>query len=299
MLDREPFVLAIQKPKEEGGPDKGRLAQPSKDLLVAAGFRFEFVGRNLECVVRDSNGQPYPLRLVLQHNREIARFVAEENADGAIVGRDRFLDVNPRYRGSLVWSVPLSFPGAVCSFQLGAYENSPFVNLTDSKGNPRLAGLRDVVGQPIATEHPNALALYAEKLGLLLDIHAFTGGVESSRIKGEKFPFIADLTVTGGTMMDNGYIPQETIFRSKAGLIRRRDLSPKRWVTFQDIRTALLRAQKPHDQEGDHATSEGEITIQLPGNALLLPARPSLSRVVNRAWFFVTNLGRPQITEAS
>lgn len=277
-IEAKRFILAIQKSKEDSGPDKGRLFQPTHDLFRAAGLVFQFSGRRLACDVKDASGNDYPLTLVMMPNREIGRAVAEKSADGAVIGFDRFKDIDPQYKGRLRWDTALNF--GECNYQIGVDVDSRLGRLITSTG--RRAVLEDARDKDIATEHPHALAAIAEERGISLKIHAFTGGVEGARLKGNRrFPFIADLTGSGHTMRDNGYLPQEVLFKSTAGLVYRSRLSPEKAVVFEDLKGRLLRAQEILENVSIQPKPNGDRPDPSPNTLITqgLPTLPFICRV--------------------
>lgn len=277
-IETRRFILAIQKPKEDGGHDRARLSQPTQDLLHAGGLFFQFEGRRLECDVRDEGGNDYPLMLVMKPHREIARAVAERNADGAIHSLDRFLDMEPQYKGRVRWDTALYF--GACNYQIGVDEDSRLGHLITSRG--RRAVLEDARDKDIATEHPNVLGAIARERGIALNIHPFTGGVEGARLRGNRrFPFIADLTVSGHTMRDNRYLPQEVLFESTAGLVRNHRLSAEKAAILEDLKRRLLRVQVMLDNVSHQPKPNGDKPDPSPDTLITpgLPALPFLGRV--------------------
>lgn len=202
MPNSEILTLVIQKPNSNG--DRGRLHGPTADSFKAAGYPFEFPPRSMETYVIGEPG----IRILAKGNRYLVSCVGEDSADAAVVGYDRYLDVEPRLNSRVKWDGDLGFAG--CTFRLGidVYEDSPYKSLTDEKGNSRGATLEDVNAffealrhpkgefssdeypnaadlnaylrhylkspgnhkeQFIATEHRNALALKVREAGLMLN----------------------------------------------------------------------------------------------------------------------------------
>lgn len=278
MPNPEILTLVIQKGKSNG--DRGRLNGPSVDLLHKAGYPFEFDGRRMDCFVVN-----HPLHIIQRGNREIVSYVAERNADGAIVGYDRDLDVEPRLKGRVRWDVDLDF--AECKFRLGVddgtdeksqadVERMKFINsLKDEQGHVKPPSLQDVrnylldpehpehrMEEFIATEHPNALILKAREGGVNLyyrNVAEYSSGVEGARNKdGLKYLFIADLTSTGGTMRDNGYVPQEEeLFVSRAGLVRSTAIwSEEKEAIYAALKEALIRAKANPTKDNENPRSK-------------------------------------------
>lgn len=248
-MHQERLVLVIQKPKGDSDPerarDKGRLSGPTLDRLHRAGLNVHFEGLRMDCVVEDVNGKNYPLTVVQQGNREIGRYMADESGDAAAYGYDRFLDIAPEYRGKVRVSSDRTLNFGACKFQLGVDFEYMYKYLMGPGGNPRPVTLRDAQGQNIATEHPNALQLFADREGISLNIYSYTSGVEGARLRGGKrFAFIADITSSGRTMIDNGYMPVHVIFSSRAIIAYRLGLSGEKREILSDLNERLLKVEE-------------------------------------------------------
>ena len=176
-------------------PTKGRLAEPSAELLRRAGIRFERSDRALSVAARSA-----PVELLFVRSDDVAELVADGVAALGITGYDLL-----RESGfDLDRVLPLGF--GRCMLTVAVPEDSPIEHSWE------LAGKR------VATSHPRTVTDYFTTLGVGVETVAMRGSVEVAT-KLDVADGIADLVSTGSTMLVNGLRPIERVLDSEAVLI--------------------------------------------------------------------------------
>ncbi len=176
-------------------PTKGRLADPSAELLRRAGIRFERSDRALSVKSRSA-----PVELLFVRSDDVAELVADGVAALGITG----LDLLGESGFDLDAVMPLNF--GRCSLTVAVPEDSP---IDEPSG---LAGRR------VATSHPRTVNRYFESLGVEVETVAMRGSVEVAT-KLDVADGIVDLVSTGSTMLVNGLRPLERVLESEAVLV--------------------------------------------------------------------------------
>lgn len=176
-------------------PTKGRLADPSADLLRRAGIRFERSDRALSVTARSA-----PVELLFVRSDDVAELVADGVAALGITGFDLVGE------SGFDLDAVMSLGFGRCSLTVAVPEDSPIERATE------LAGKR------VATSHPKTVTDYFGRLGVEIETVAMRGSVEVAT-KLDVADGIADLVSTGSTMLINGLRPIETVLDSEAVLV--------------------------------------------------------------------------------
>jgi ATP phosphoribosyltransferase len=176
-------------------PTKGRLAEPSAQLLRRAGIRFERSDRALSVTSRSA-----PVELLFVRSDDVAELVADGVAALGITGHDLLGESG----FDLDAVVPLGF--GRCSLTIAVPEDSPI---------QKASGL---AGKRVATSHPRTVNRYFESLNVEVETVAMRGSVEVAT-KLDVADGIADLVSTGSTMLVNGLRPLEQVLESEAVLV--------------------------------------------------------------------------------
>lgn len=176
-------------------PTKGRLADPSADLLRRAGIRYERNDRALSVTSLSA-----PVELLFVRSDDVAELVADGVASLGITG----LDLLSESAFELDAVMPLGF--GRCSLTVAVPEDSPI---------ERLSGLS---GKRVATSHPRTVNRYFTARGIDIATVAMRGSVEVAT-KLDVADGIADLVTTGSTMLINGLRPIERVLESEAVLV--------------------------------------------------------------------------------
>ncbi|MEX1210513.1 MAG: ATP phosphoribosyltransferase [Candidatus Nanopelagicales bacterium] len=178
-------------------PNKGQLAEPSREILREAGYLRASAARDL--VVQDPDND---VEFFFLRPKDIAIYVGEGTLDLGITGRDMLLDSG----AEAVELVELGFGGS--TFRLAAAPGSVRV-LTD------LSGLR------IATSYPGILTAYLRDNDVQARIVRLDGAVENAVRLGVA-DAVADVVATGTTLRMAGLeVVGEPILVSEALVVRR------------------------------------------------------------------------------
>jgi ATP phosphoribosyltransferase len=180
-------------------PNKGRLAEPSIDLLRSAGLEFELSERRLSASVANAD-----LELLFVRTEDVAEYVADGLVELGLTGADLVAE----HGGALRTVQPLGFGG--CSLVLAV---------------PRDAGISDVAalaGARIATSFPRVTAAYLAGCGVEAQVVEVRGAVEVTPELGVA-DAVVDLVASGSTLRMNGLRPIATLLASEAVLIGRDD----------------------------------------------------------------------------
>jgi ATP phosphoribosyltransferase len=176
-------------------PNKGRLVEPTVELLRAAGLVFEEHERSLVARVRN-----FDLDILFVRTNDVIEFVGDGVADLGITGEDLLAETGaelPRLR-------QLGY--GQCRLTAAVPADSALTTIAD------LAGLR------VATAHPNATRRFFEAAGIAVDVVSISGAVEVAPRLGLA-EAIVDLVSTGSTLVMNGLRPIADVLESEAVLI--------------------------------------------------------------------------------
>jgi ATP phosphoribosyltransferase len=180
-------------------PTKGRLAEPSAELLRRAGIRFERSDRALSVTARSA-----PVELLFVRSDDVAELVADGVAALGITG----FDLVGESGFDLDTVMPLGF--GRCTLTVAVPDDSPIETAIG------LAGKR------VATSHPRTVTGFFAALGVAIETVAMRGSVEVAT-KLDVADGIADLVSTGSTMLVNGLRPIERVLESEAVLVAASD----------------------------------------------------------------------------
>jgi len=264
---RERLRIAIQK--------SGRLAEPARTLLAACGLSWRESRDKLFCY-----GESLPVDLLLVRDDDIPGLIDSGLCDLGIVG-ENVLEETALERSSGGETNPyvvdrrMDFGG--CRLAIAIPEERAYSAPSD------LGGLR------IATSYPRLTKRYFAEKGIKADVVLLTGSVEIAPRLGLA-DAICDLVATGSTLEANRLRAVETIFKSKATLIRcDRALDPvKRHaldILLRRIDGVQLAAEAKYIMLHAPKSALDEIKKLLPGseNPTLLPLAGDDSKVALHA----------------
>ena len=180
-------------------PNKGRLADPSVDLLRKAGLRFEISTRALSVPVRNM-----PVEVLFVRADDIPELVYDGVAEFGITGLDLVAEA------TLDVSIVSELGFGRCRLT-AAVDNASDVQSIDG-----FEGLR------VATSHPTTVDRFFGDKGINITSVPVKGSVEVAP-KLDIADAVVDLVSSGSTMMINGLRPIATILESQAALIARGD----------------------------------------------------------------------------
>ncbi len=187
--------IAIQK--------SGRLTDNSLDLLARCGLRFSRARDQLVCF-----GENLPLDILLVRDDDIPGLVQEDACELGIVGQNVIAErlAAPANGGAAPQEV-MALDFGRCRLALAVPEEAGY------------EGLDSIRGRRIATSYPRVLARWLAGRGVAAEIVAQTGAVEIAPRLG-RADLICDLVSTGATLAANGLREVETVFESRAAVIR-------------------------------------------------------------------------------
>jgi ATP phosphoribosyltransferase len=196
-------------------PNKGRMQQPSLQLLHDAGLRFEDGTRALTAKV-----EGFPLDILFVRTDDIVEFVVDGVADLGITGTNLLIESG----ADLEVLVELGY--GHCRLEAAVANDSPARSLED------LAGYR------LATSHPHATESSLARRGISAEIVTISGAVEVAPAMGLA-DGIVDLVSSGSTLIMNGLRSVGPLFASQAILVGRKDAMPEVASIGAEVRTML------------------------------------------------------------
>jgi ATP phosphoribosyltransferase len=196
-------------------PNKGRLKDPSVQLLRDAGLSFELAERTLS--VRMAN---VDLDLLFVRTEDVAELVADGVADLGITGQDLLAEFGARLP-------PLLELGyGHCRLVAAVPKESPAEKVDD------FAGFR------VATAHPRTTEDFFRQRGITITAVPLRGSVEVAPKLGIA-DGIVDLVSSGSTLLLNGLRPVDTIITSQAVLVVNPEALATRSGDLQQVATML------------------------------------------------------------
>ena len=183
-------------------PSKGRMAEPSLELLEAAGLAFEWSERALSIPCANA-----PVDLLLVRAADIPEYVQDGVVQAGITGANLVAEAG----ADVVTHAQLGF--ARCSLQAAVPDDAPQRSLEE------LAGLR------VATAYPRSTKALLEERGVRVELVPVSGSVEASPRLGLS-DAIVDLVSTGSTASANGLRLVGKLLDSEAVLIASQEAPP-------------------------------------------------------------------------
>jgi ATP phosphoribosyltransferase len=187
-------------------PNKGRLVEPSIELLHDAGLVFEEHDRSLVARV-----QNFDLDILFVRTNDVIEFVGDGVADLGITGIDLLVETGaelPRVR-------ELGY--GRCRLAAAVPNDTP------------IRAVEDLTGLRVATAHPNTTRRFFDERRIEVDVIPISGAVEVAPRLGLA-EAIVDLVSTGSTLVMNGLRPIGDVMASEAVLVA----NPKAFVERSD-----------------------------------------------------------------
>lgn len=174
-------------------PNKGRLAEDTRDLLRDAGLDLRMAGdRALVAALGDS------FEAIFVRSQDVAEFVADGAADAGVTG----LDLVTESGRELVELLDLEF--GRCRVVVAAREESAIRSLADLRDEPR-----------VATVFPRITERFFAERGCPIRVVPVSGATEVAPHLGIA-DVVVDLTSTGSTLRVNGLRELATVMESSA-----------------------------------------------------------------------------------
>lgn len=196
-------------------PNKGRLVEPTVNLLRDAGLVFEAGERALEARV-----QNFDLDILFVRTNDIVEFVNDGVAELGITG----LDLVAEAESAVPQLRKLGY--GRCRLTIAVPNDSPFRAAED------LAGLR------VATSHMSLTRRFFETRCVPVNVIPVSGAAEVAPRLGLA-EAIVDLVSTGTTLAGNGLRPIEEVFASEAVLLANETALRERDGALDTIQTML------------------------------------------------------------
>ena len=176
-------------------PNKGRLQQPSVELLRTAGLTFETTDRSLSVMARNTE-----IELLFVRTEDIPELVADGVAELGITGQDLLAE----FGAELPVLVNLGY--GHCRLAAAV----PTVS--------EIEKVEELSGTRVATAHPQTTARYFNKRDIPITVVPLRGSVEVATKLGVA-DAIVDLVSTGSTLMVNGLREVAPVLHSQAVLV--------------------------------------------------------------------------------
>ena len=246
--------IAIQK--------SGRLSEHSAKLLKRCGINFGNGLGELKTVATN-----FPLEIFFLRDDDIPQYVQNSIADIGIVGEN----VLAEKRCEVESLERLGF--GKCRLSLALPKTFQYSNLSD------------LSGKRIATSYPNVLRRFLKENQIEVELHTISGSVEIAPSIGLA-DGVCDLVSSGSTLFTNGLREVETIMRSEAVLIARKDLDNYQQKILDKL---LFRVRA-----GKSAKENKYILLNAPEQKIdaikrLLPGMrsPSVLPLAEKGWYSV------------
>jgi len=196
-------------------PNKGRLHDPTLDLLERAGLHVvDGADRKLYADTVDPD-----VTLLFARAADIPEYVSDGAADVGITGHDQISEAEP---GNVTELLDLGF--GQCRLVLAAPEDGD------------IEAIEDLAGKKVATEFPTITRRYFEERGVDPEIVEVTGATELTP-HVEMADAIVDITSTGTTLKVNRLAIIDEVLDSSVRLFAREDVADDEKV--QQVATAL------------------------------------------------------------
>ncbi len=201
----EVLRIAIQK--------KGRLSEQSLEIIKQCGIKFGADERGLK-----DRATNFPLEFLYVRDDDIPSYIADSIADIGIVGRNEFDEQG---------------------IDLAVLRDLGFAKCRLSIAVPHEFGYKDLSsleGKRIATSYPRILESILAEEGVKANLVSVSGAVEITPLVGVA-DAICDLVSTGATLAMNGLKEVQTIYRSSAVMLGRKEMGS---VAKEEILSRLL-----------------------------------------------------------
>ena len=180
-------------------PNKGRLQQPTTNLLKQGGLSYEKTDRALSVPVRNMD-----LEVLFVRTDDVPEFVADGVADLGITGIDLLTESGT---------------------DLDIVTNLGYGTCRLTAAVPKISDIRsieDLAGARIATSHPVTTERFFADKSIPITTVPLSGSVEVAP-KLDIADAIVDLVSSGSTLLINGLRPIATVLESEAVLVGRSD----------------------------------------------------------------------------
>ena len=191
-MNERKLKIAIQK--------SGRLSENSTDLLKKCGIKFNNGFGKLR-----AEAQNFPLEIYFLRDDDIPQYVEDAVADAGIVGEN----IVAEDARDIETIEKLGF--GKCRLSIAVPKSFDYKNL------------QDLANKKIATTYPTILDKFFKQNNIPTEIHTISGSVEIAPSIGLA-DAVCDLVSSGSTLFTNGLKEVETVLKSEAVLVARKNL---------------------------------------------------------------------------
>ncbi len=222
-------------------PNKGRMMEPTINLLRRAGLMFERTERSLTVPVRN-----VPIDLLFVRTDDVVEMVADGVAEAGIAGLDLLAE------SGIDLEVLADLGYGRCRLAAAVPKDS-----TARK-------LEDLDGCRVATAHPNLARKVLSGRGVDVAIVPLRGSVEVAPKLGVA-DAIVDLVSSGSTLLVNGLRPIGTLLESEAVLIAPRDANGAVEQVSTMLRAVVAGRRKRYVMMNAPGTAVDQVEAVIPG----------------------------------
>ena len=206
-------------------PNKGRLHEPTLDLLERAGLHVEETAdRQLYADTIDPD-----VSILYARAADIPEYVRDGAADLGVTGLDQAAE-----SGGVVESAEIADDGYLVDLLDLGYGSCRLVLAAPEAGD--ITDVADLAGKTVATEFPNVTRNYFDSVGVDPEIVTVTGATELTP-HVDMADAIVDITSTGTTLKVNRLAIVDEVLDSSVRLFARPDVAEDAKV--QEVRTAF------------------------------------------------------------
>lgn len=243
--------IAIQK--------SGRLSEDSLRLLSDCGLKLQSGLGKLKAPVAN-----FPAEVLFLRDDDIPGYVADGVADIGLVGENVVAEC------ALAVEIVHRLGFGKCRLSIAVPKGLPYNSI------------HDLEGQRIATSYTKIVGDYLAQHGVNADLHSISGSVEIAPSIGLA-QAVCDIVSSGSTLLANGLVEVETIFRSEAVMIAAPQLSAEKQQLLDQLLFRITAVQK--------AANTKYILLNVPNEAIervtsLLPGinSPTIMPLVKPGW---------------
>lgn len=239
--------------------NKGRLNEDTVALMADAGITASASHRKL---ISEASG--FPLHVLYLRDDDIPQAVAMGVADIGIVGLNEVLekeqDVDVRMK--------LGF--GACRLSLAVPKSAEYTDI------------RWFEGKRVATSYPVILRNYFSENGIHAFVHEIAGSVEVAPAVGMA-DAIFDIVSSGGTLIQNGLVEEETVIRSEAVLIAHPHLDAEK---EEEIGKLMFRFRSIIESKGMKYVLMNLLKQRIDEAVALLPGMksPTVMPLADKEW---------------
>ncbi len=250
-MDEPILRIAIQK--------SGRLSDDSLKLLADCGIKLNNGLGRLKATASN-----FPAEVLFLRDDDIPGYVADSVAHIGFVGQN--VVAESQYQVDTVHYLGFG----KCRLSIAVPRGTEY------------HGLSDLNGKRIATTYPKIVGAYLSQFGVKAELHEISGSVEIAPSIGLA-QAICDIVSSGSTLLANGLVEVETVYRSEAVVVAAPNLAAELQAVLDQLLFRIQAVQK--------AANSKYILLNVPNEAIevvsaLLPGinSPTIMPLVKPGW---------------